>query len=85
MSVSQFVHVGEQSSPNYHGCTACGKRITYRFAICSDCEKIYGRSAFEWPEWLRYSWNETQRQRRATKKTLRHEIQIEDFEFLDIN
>ena len=49
----------------FHKCKAgCGKTITWRFAICSDCEKKYGKSAKEWPDWLRYRWNEEQRKRR---------------------
>lgn len=58
-----------------HYCTAgCGKRITYRFAICSDCEKTYGRSATEWPAWLRESWNMTQRWRRTIIRARKHEV-----------
>lgn len=49
-------------------CQACLKRITRRFAICSDCEAKYGHSAYEWEPWIRYGWNEEQRQRRKEKK-----------------
>jgi len=60
-----------------HRCLAgCGKAITYRFAICSDCEKIYGRSSLQWPEWLRYSWKQTQKDRRKEKKHKQNCINI---------
>lgn len=61
-----------------HYCTAgCGRRITFRFAICSACEEIYGRSALEWPEWLRESWNMTQRWRRILVKVNKHEVRAD--------
>ena len=47
--------------------TQCKKYITYRFAICSDCEKIYGSIARNWPAWLRYLWNDIQRERRKDR------------------
>jgi DNA-directed RNA polymerase specialized sigma24 family protein len=54
-----------------HTCLAgCGKYITWSFAICADCEEVYGRSARDWPEWLRYSWNQEQRARRRHRKNL---------------
>jgi len=60
------------SSP--HTCTAgCGKIITYRFAICADCESIYGRSALEWPPWLRERWNMIQRERRQERRIAHYE------------
>lgn len=62
-----------------HKCLAgCGKRITYRFAICSACEKIYGRRTAQWPDWLRFSWNDTQRQRRAESRIAQHESPLAD-------
>lgn len=51
-----------------HNCLNCFKRITYRFCLCSDCEAIHGRSAFDWPDWLRAGWIEEQRQRRSNTK-----------------
>jgi hypothetical protein len=52
-----------------HKCLAgCGKNITYRFAICRECEQIYGNRSIYWPTWLRYSWAETQRERRSTRQ-----------------
>lgn len=60
---------------NPHTCTAgCGKVITWRFAICSDCEKIYGNRATEWPDWLRARWNMIQRERRQYKRIKANEV-----------
>jgi hypothetical protein len=59
-----------------HKCTAgCGKVITWRFAICSDCEEKYGKSARNWPDWLRTRWNMIQRERRQDKRVISHEIE----------
>ena len=58
-----------------HTCMAgCGKRITWRFAICAKCEDVYGRSARQWPEWLRFLWQDEQRQRRKNKKFMDNEV-----------
>jgi hypothetical protein len=54
----------------------CPRYITYRFAICTACEARYGRSSREWPAWLRFLWNETQRHRRAERRYRKQEIQI---------
>lgn len=64
----------------HHTCLTCSQWITYRFAICSKCEKIYGRSAKEWPEWLRFLWNDTQKERRRNKKIRQHEITFSELE-----
>ena len=62
-----------------HRCLAgCGRAITWRFAICSECEKIYGRSPHQWPQWLAFSWQDIQRQRRQTKRVLQHEMSFSD-------
>ena len=59
-----------------HKCTAeCGKVITWRFAICSSCEEKYGKSAKQWPPWLRARWNMIQRERRQAKRIQEHEIE----------
>lgn len=55
----------------------CQKMITYRFAICASCEKIYGSKPLEWPEWLRYLWNEEQRERRKQKNRARVEVNMD--------
>lgn len=61
-----------------NGCLNCKKYITWSFAICSDCEKLFGRSALGWPEWLRWMWNDRQRERRRTKKLKQHEVCFTD-------
>lgn len=64
-----------------HYCLYCNKkRITYRFAICADCEKIVGNKATNWPEWLRFLWNDVQRQRRQDIKIAAREVPLEKFE-----
>lgn len=66
---------------HYHQCLAgCGKHITWNFAICSNCEKIYGNRATKWPPWLRFLWNDEQRKRRRTVKIIKHEIQISELD-----
>jgi hypothetical protein len=65
----------------YHEClTGCGRRITWRFAICSSCEKIYGRSSRDWPNWLRYLWNAEQRERRQDTRVTNNEVPLTDLE-----
>lgn len=62
-----------------HKCLAgCGKTITWNFAICSDCERIYGKSSKDWPEWLRASWSMTQHQRRKDKEFYNNEMTTSD-------
>ena len=61
-----------------HRCLVCEKSITYRFAICTNCEDKYGRSPLGWPEWLRFLWNDTQRERRMHRRIRRHEISFID-------
>lgn len=55
-------------------CLSCGKAVTYRFALCARCEATYGKSALNWPAWLRYLWNDTQRERRQHIRTNLHEV-----------
>ncbi|HEC64225.1 MAG TPA: hypothetical protein ENI23_02920 [bacterium] len=64
----------------YHKCIACPTWITYRFAICAKCEQEYGRSAREWPKWLRFLWNDIQKERRRTKRIREHEITFSELE-----
>ena len=64
----------------YHKCIACSNWITYRFAICADCEQKYGRSAKEWPDWLRFLWNDIQKERRRAKRIRDHEITFSELE-----
>lgn len=58
-------------------CLVCGKSITYTFAICSDCEKIYGNRSSEWEPWLRFLWQDTQRQRRRDKNIIAFEVELD--------
>lgn len=68
-----------------HKCIAgCGTYITWQFAICSRCEKTYGSSSEQWPEWLRFLWSDIQRERRQEKKRLAYEVSI-DIELLTDN
>jgi hypothetical protein len=61
-----------------HKCLAgCGKTITWQFAICSECEMVYGSSPYQWPGWLRYLWRQTQKERRQTKKQNSYEINLD--------
>lgn len=61
-----------------HRCHSCGRLITYRFAICSDCEEIYGKSSLEWPTWLRDSWALEQRWRRRENNDKQYEVLFTD-------
>lgn len=61
----------------HHKCIACRKTwITYRFAICTKCEEIYGNRALGWPEWLRFSWNDIQRERRRERRQRQFEVPL---------
>lgn len=62
------------------GVTKCEKLITWSFAICAECEEIYGNSALGWPDWLRDSWNAEQRRRRRYYRESKHEISFTDLE-----
>ena len=66
----------------YHKCLGenCRKWITYRFAICADCEQTYGNKATGWPDWLRFLWNDIQRDRRRNKRIMKHEVTFVDLE-----
>lgn len=66
----------------FHQCLGedCTKWITYRFAICAKCEGRYGKSARNWPSWLRFLWNDTQRNRRRNKRISINEITFADLE-----
>lgn len=66
----------------FHQCLGedCTKWITYRFAICAKCEERYGKSARNWPDWLRFLWNDIQRNRRRNKRISMNEITFADLE-----
>jgi len=58
-----------------HRCLAgCGKTITWQFAICTSCEQKYGSGPKVWPEWLRFLWRDTQRERRQNQRQNRYEV-----------
>jgi len=62
-----------------HRCIAgCGRVVTWQFALCKDCEKIYGSSAYMWPEWLRFLWADIQRERRRQHRIAKTEVSLED-------
>ncbi len=62
-----------------HRCLAgCGRVITWAFAICSSCEKKYGRSPKNWPEWLAFLWRDEQRLRRQHKRVKEFEVPFSD-------
>jgi len=62
-----------------HICHAgCGRKITFAFALCAECEKTYSPSALEWPEWLRYLWSETQKERRRARWIRKFEVPYEE-------
>ena len=64
-----------------HTClSGCGKRITWRFAICAECEKTYGRSPTEWPQWLAFLWRDEQRIRRQHRRIVAHEINLSEID-----
>ena len=64
-----------------HTCLAgCGKRITWRFAICAECEKTHGRSPTEWPQWLAFLWRDEQRIRRQHRRIVAHEINLSEID-----
>jgi hypothetical protein len=65
-----------------HVCLAgCGKAITWRFAICRECEKKYGSKPSQWPDWLQYLWTDTQRERRDVAAQVIFETGFMDEEF----
>jgi len=69
-----------------HRCLAgCGRPITWQFAICASCEKIYGSSPYGWPDWLRYLWSATLKERRREKKRQRYEVSLDSQEIHSAN
>lgn len=58
----------------------CNKPITWTFALCSECEKKYGKSPYDWPAWLRFLWKQEQRERRLDKKVNTRELSFTDME-----
>ncbi len=66
------------NSSNGHSCLACGKRITWQFALCRQCEKVYGSSMKDWPEWLAFLWRDEIRVRRQDKRVKDNEVTFVD-------
>lgn len=56
----------------------CTNRVTERFAICEDCEKIYGNKSSRFPEWLRFLWNTYQKEKRVRNRASRTEVHLEE-------
>lgn len=56
----------------------CEKMVTWRFALCSECEKKYGHKMSEWPPYLQYLWRDEQRMRRQDRRALKNEIDFCD-------
>lgn len=68
-----------------HRCLAgCGKAITWRFAICKDCEQKYGTKPEKWPQWLQYLWADTQRERRDGVEQNIYEANFDDEDFSEV-
>lgn len=61
-----------------HRTCVCGKRIVGRNELCSECLSIYGDSRSEWPEWLKFSLNDSYRERYQEKRIDSHEITFTD-------
>jgi len=66
---------------NGHTCLGCDDTwITYRFAICTKCEQVYGRRATQWPDWLRARWNMTQKERRSNRRNSINSVSFSELE-----
>ncbi len=60
-----------------HRCIYCKRPITWQFALCRECEKIFGKPS-QWPAWLRFMWANIQRERRETRKQQHYEVALND-------
>lgn len=49
------------------------------------CESEYGRSPLAWPDWLRFLWNDIQRERRREKRIMENEITLSDLSVMSID
>lgn len=61
---------------------ACGKLIAGKRHLCNECSKIYGPRS-EWPEWLRFWVNDTERELRLEDRIDKHEVALADIDLLD--
>ena len=61
----------------YHECI-CGKKISVRKWLCSECREIYGPRG-EWPEWLRFYIADLRREEDAEiKRREKHYDAVEE-------
>lgn len=51
----------------------CGKLIAGRKHLCDECLAIYGNRS-EWPAWLLFWVNDTERERKQDERVSEHEI-----------
>lgn len=56
----------------------CGKMIAGKRVLCPECSLIYGRTAKEWPAWLRFWVNDTVREIKQEIEIDKHEISFAD-------
>jgi hypothetical protein len=70
----------------FHKCLGenCNKTITWSFALCSDCEKKYGRSSKDWPEWLSFLWKDILRSRRQNIRIFLNEVPVDPDDMLEV-
>ena len=45
----------------------CGTKIAWGHTLCAECLKAYGARRNEWPEWLRFWVDDTQRELNAER------------------
>jgi hypothetical protein len=64
-----------------HRCINCSAPITWRFALCASCEKQFGSKPLAWPAWLRFMWNDVQRERRRNRKADIFETNLEQDDY----
>lgn len=63
----------------------CGKKIAGARDLCNECYSIYGRTASDWPAWLRFWINDTHREQRTELEIDKHEISFTDCGWDQIN
>ena len=55
----------------------CGLKVAGKKHLCDKCSAIYGTRQ-EWPEWLKFWVNDTEREYRKEKSIDEHEISFTD-------
>lgn len=58
----------------------CGKYLAGKRHLCDECSDIYGQRE-EWPEWLKFWVNDTERENRREINIDEHEISFSDLEY----